>query len=281
MAENAQKQVLTSLKGFLKSGAYSDLTITSGSDTFNVHKVIVCGRAEFFARTLKFGGKEAESDIIDLPEDEPAIVKLLVQYLYEGEYEPLLPDGESSLALSSVDLKKSRPKHDLNGTPYNYNFPHSCTGRNSYCYQPHVCPHHTCSGGLGRCRFNCVKFSCEECNPSVPPPPLLNGKADQLLLHAKMYEYADKYDVVGLKDLAIEKFNRSCKHFWNKDEFSIAAHHVFSTTVDTDKGLRDIVGATISANMGLVKKPEVKVLMTEFNGLALGILEEKIIEHGW
>ncbi|KAI4639934.1 hypothetical protein J4E93_008733 [Alternaria ventricosa] len=223
MAEAAQKQVLTSLKGFLESGAYSDLTITSGSDTFNVHKVIVCGRAEFFARTLKF----AESDIIDLPEDESAIVKLLVQYLYEGEYEPFLPDTGSTLNLSSV------------------------------------------------------KFNCEECNPSVPSLPLLNGKVDQLLLHAKMYEYADKYDVVGLKDLAIEKFSRSCKHFWDKDQFSVAAHHVFSTTVDTDKGLRDIVSATISAHMGLVKKPEVKVLMTEFNGLALGILEEKIIEHGW
>jgi len=192
----------------------------------------------------------------------------------------LLPDGESSLALSSVDLKESRPKHDSNET-YNYNFPHSCTARGSYCYQSYVCPHHTCSGGYNRCHYSCNKFNCEECNPSVSPLPLLDGKADQLLLHAKMYEYADKYDVVGLKDLAIEKFSRSCKHFWDKDEFSIAAHHVFSTTVDTDKGLRDIVSATISAHMGLVKKPEVKVLMTEFNGLALGILEEKIIEHGW
>lgn len=96
-----------------------------------------------------------------------------------------------------------------------------------------------------------------------------------------MYEYADKYDVIGLKDLAIEKFSRACKYFWDNDKFTIAAHHGFSTTIDTDKGLRDIVSATISAHMGLVKKPEVKVLMTEFNGLALGILEEKIIEHGW
>jgi hypothetical protein len=96
-----------------------------------------------------------------------------------------------------------------------------------------------------------------------------------------MYEIADKYDVVGLKDLAIEKFRRACHHFWNTDEFSVAAHHVFSTTPDHDKGLRDIVSAAISAHMGLIKKPEVKVLLTEFNGLALGILEEKIIEHGW
>lgn len=63
--------------------------------------------------------------------------------------------------------------------------------------------------------------------------------------------------------------------------FSVAAHHIFSTTPEHDIGLRDIVSATISAHMGLIKKLEVKALLTEFNGLALGILEEKIIEHGW
>jgi hypothetical protein len=111
--------------------------------------------------------------------------------------------------------------------------------------------------------------------------PSLNGNSDQLLLHAKMYEIADKYDVVGLKDLVIEKFYRACHHFWNDAKFSIAAHHVFSTTPDHDKGLRKIVSKTISENMELVDVPAVKVLMTEFNGLALGILEEKIKEHGW
>jgi hypothetical protein len=96
-----------------------------------------------------------------------------------------------------------------------------------------------------------------------------------------MYEIADKYDVVGLKDLVIEKFHRACQHFWDSDMFSVAAHHIFSTTPEHDIGLRDIVSATISAHMGLIKKLEVKALLTEFNGLALGILEEKIIEHGW
>ena len=96
-----------------------------------------------------------------------------------------------------------------------------------------------------------------------------------------MYEIADKYDAVGLKDLATEKFRWACQYLWDDDKFSIAADHVFSTTPDHDKGLRDIVSATISAHMGLIKKPEVKVLLTEFNGLALGVLEEKIIEHGW
>ncbi|KAI4945147.1 hypothetical protein J4E91_008124 [Alternaria rosae] len=281
MAEAAQKQALASLKGILKSGAYSDLTITCGSDMYKVHKVIVCERAKFFARAIKFGGQESENGTVGLPEDEPAIVKLLVQYLYEGEYEPLLPDCESSLALTPVKVDESRPKHAPSGRAYSYDFPHNCNKQNGPCDSIQVCPHHKCRNeGWGYCCVN-RNFNCEVCNPSAPPLPSLDGQADQLILHAKMYEYADKYDVVGLKDLAIEKFSRSCKHFWNEDEFSVAAHHVFSTTVDTDKGLRDIVSATISAHMGLVKKAEVKVLMTEFNGLALGILEEKIIEHGW
>jgi hypothetical protein len=199
----------------------------------------------------------------------------LVQYLYEGEYEPLLPDGETSLALSSTGAKTqtSRPEYDPNGLSYTYEFPHGCT----YLYQNKVCPHHTCNGKASKK----ASFNCEECNPSTTPLPSLNGNADQLLLHAKMYEIADKYDVVGLKQLVIEKFRRACQHFWNTDKFSVAAHHVFSTTPDHDKGLRDIVSATISAHMGLIKKPEVKALLNEFNGLALGILEEKIIEHGW
>ncbi|CAN9419816.1 unnamed protein product [Alternaria alternata] len=271
MAEAAEKQILASLKGHvhvLKSGAYSDLTITCGNDTHKVHKVIVCERAEFFARNLKFGGKESESSIIDLPEDEPTIIKLLIQYLYEGEYEPLLPDDESREALLAARI--GRPKHDPHGRAYSYQFPHSCSQ-----------PVFGLASGSADCNHNCRNFNCKECNnpePSIPPP---NSESDQLLLHAKMYEIADKYDAVGLKDLAIEKFKWACQYLWDDDKFSIAADHVFSTTPDHDKGLRDIVSETIGAHMGLVKKPEVKVLLTEFNGLALGVLEKKIIEHGW
>jgi hypothetical protein len=41
----------------LTSGEYSDLTIKCGDDVYNVHKIIVCTRAGFFARAIKFGGR--------------------------------------------------------------------------------------------------------------------------------------------------------------------------------------------------------------------------------
>jgi hypothetical protein len=41
----------------LDTGKYSDLVITCKDDSYSVHKVVVCNRADFFARAVKFGGK--------------------------------------------------------------------------------------------------------------------------------------------------------------------------------------------------------------------------------
>jgi hypothetical protein len=41
----------------LVTGKYSDLVITCKDDSYSVHKVVVCNRADFFARAVKFGGK--------------------------------------------------------------------------------------------------------------------------------------------------------------------------------------------------------------------------------
>jgi hypothetical protein len=96
-----------------------------------------------------------------------------------------------------------------------------------------------------------------------------------------MYEIVEKYDVTGLKELVIEKFSRACAHFWDDAKFSVAAYHVFSTTPDHDKGLRDVISGTIAGHTkALVKKPEIEALLTEFNGLAYGLLKAKI-DTGW
>ncbi|EDU41258.1 hypothetical protein A1F94_001606 [Pyrenophora tritici-repentis] len=38
--------------------------------------------------------------------------------------------------------------------------------------------------------------------------------ASQLLIHAKIYMAADRYDVPGLKDLSNDKFKTACDIFW-------------------------------------------------------------------
>ncbi|RYN15660.1 hypothetical protein AA0113_g12553 [Alternaria arborescens] len=89
-----------------------------------------------------------------------------------------------------------------------------------------------------------------------------------------MYELADKYEVVGLKELAKEKFSRGCKHFWDTPDFPIAAFHAFSTTPEGDNGLRYCVSRAIATNMQLVRKAKVRALLMQFNGLAQPSREE-------
>ncbi|KNG50713.1 hypothetical protein DDE82_003395 [Stemphylium lycopersici] len=274
MAGASRQQLLATFKDLLASGAFSDLTLTCGADTYRVHKNIVCSRADFFARAVKFGGKETEQGQVDLPDDEPFIVKLLIQYIYEGEYEPCLPDDDYSSVVATETKPTSKKKH-RNSHTYNYGFPHSCLPYRYSCNDPNVCPHHTCGS---HCGYQCAEFTCATCKPN---PPTIQGPPDQLITHAKMYEIADKYNVTGLKELVKEKFNRACQNFWDDANFAIAAHHAFSTTPETDKGLRDVVSKTIAEHMeALVKKPEVETLLTEFNGLAFRLLKMKM-EAGW
>ena len=212
--------------------------------------------------------------MVDLPEDDPEIVKILVQYLYEGEYEPILPSADALTLTVAVPTPVKRGKLSSRRQEYSYSFPHTCYDRGDYCSNERLCPHHCCGE---QCNHTCREFACEVC--TTPAPTGLSSS--QLLTHTKMYEIADKYEVIGLKALAKEKFSRSCKHFWNTSDFPIAAHHAFSTTPEDDKGLRDLVSSTIAKHMELAQAPEIRAMLMQFNGLALGILDAKSTELGW
>jgi hypothetical protein len=149
-----------------------------------------------------------------------------MQYLYEGEYDPILPLN-NNLRVQATSSKAKKGK-SIAKTPVTV-FPHTCgnDGSNN-CQMPLLCAHHTC--GIN-CTVNCNNFSCNECT----------GPADQLQTHAEMYEIGDKYDVVGLKALSTKKFQRACRYFWNDPAFPIAAHYALSMTTEKDTSLRDIV----------------------------------------
>ncbi|KAF1346304.1 hypothetical protein EJ07DRAFT_145047 [Lizonia empirigonia] len=97
----------------------------------------------------------------------------------------------------------------------------------------------------------------------------------------RLYEIADKYDVVGLKALSREKYHLACTKFWDHPEFTQAAYHAYTTTPDDDRGLRNIICTTISNHMSLLLKSEVESLMIEFNGLSFDLLMAKAKQAGW
>ncbi|RSM02233.1 hypothetical protein CEP52_008061 [Fusarium oligoseptatum] len=58
--------------------------------TFYVHRDILI-QAEWFRKALCGEFREAEEQVIDLPEEDPAIFHFLIAFLYEGRFEPIRP----------------------------------------------------------------------------------------------------------------------------------------------------------------------------------------------
>ncbi|KAI4674467.1 uncharacterized protein J4E88_008202 [Alternaria novae-zelandiae] len=130
------------------------LTIKCGADIHRVHKIIVCKQVAFFTGALKFGGKEAQTDVIDLPEDEPNVIASLIEYLYT--------------------------------------------------------------------------------------------------------------------ELAVKYFEVACQRFWDVESFSVAVDHVFSSTLPEDTGLRSIIIDTVSNNMVLMHKTEIRAMPSKMKRVMTG-----------
>lgn len=210
---------------------------------------------------LTFRKEDLEGEV-DLSADDAAIIKLLVQYLYEADYDPIL----STSTASTNTGNKNSPQTASHTCPKD-------AGQDDWNSQEcsWICPHHYCGR---QCNYTCVDFICDQCIP-------VEGDASQLLIHAQMYEIADKYEVIGLKALSMEKFRWACTRFWDHAEFTQAAYHAYTTTPDDDKGLRSVVCRTLSNHMSLLLKPEVEGLMVEFNGLSFDLLMAKAKQAGW
>lgn len=195
-------------------------------------------------------------------------MKLLIQYLYEAGYDPKSPQDELR-QLSGEKFVLTVPKEDK----HHYDFPHTCEPR---CLtQFKVCPHHSCLKIT--CGEACKDFVCYECCEI----PSAEGGPEQMVLHAKVYELGEKYFVKGLKQLAQDKFARSCKFHWNTSHFAAAVEHVFSSTVEGDTGLRDIVIKIISERINVLNMPEMAATLHRFNDLTVGLLKSKAALIGW
>jgi speckle-type POZ protein len=51
-----------------------------------VHRLIVCGRSEFFKNCVDGPFREGEKGVVSLEEDDPDAVEAMIQYLYTGDY---------------------------------------------------------------------------------------------------------------------------------------------------------------------------------------------------
>ncbi|KAK2761427.1 BTB/POZ domain-containing protein [Colletotrichum kahawae] len=174
------------------------------SNTYAVHHAIVCPRSEFFAAACRNAFREDAEGRISLPDNEPAIVDMMVQYFYRLDYrQPPEPEDDPSV----TDQKQKS-----------------------------------------------------------------NQKAHSLLLHAKVYTLAEKYAIGGLKDLALSKFKTAAAQAWDTVDFLNAATEAYTSTVDSDRGMRDAAIEAFAKHKDLLGRNEVKTVIEGLGSFAFDLL---------
>ncbi|KAI4176237.1 MAG: hypothetical protein LQ348_006027 [Seirophora lacunosa] len=76
-------------------GRLTDLTIICNGHEFRCHKLIVCAQSSFFEAACTSGFQESFTSKIDLPDEDPYHVFLLLEFLYRQTYtESVHPDDD-------------------------------------------------------------------------------------------------------------------------------------------------------------------------------------------
>jgi hypothetical protein len=171
------------------SGAYFDLKIVCGPDTYNVHKNIICPQSEFLHAACRPDAlQEGKTGVITLP-------------FNPGRNMDALKVGEFDWDLDVEDT--STVKHMIH-----YFYHHDC---------PSKLPTH-----MGH-----NKLAEENVTKGV------------LAIHFKMYAIRDKYQIPGLKALAVQRFKTCWKT--TSGGFATAIVIAFMSTSEVDQELRQAI----------------------------------------
>ncbi|KAI1436273.1 hypothetical protein GGR50DRAFT_693274 [Xylaria sp. CBS 124048] len=94
----------------------------------------------------------------------------------------------------------------------------------------------------------------------------------ELLMHAKVYALADKYLIGGLKILALGKFETAARNNWHSKQFMDVLEEAYTSTVESDRGLKDAVVKIFSEHLDLLDKEKVQEILKNVGTLAYDLL---------
>ncbi|KAI4088817.1 MAG: hypothetical protein LQ344_005794 [Seirophora lacunosa] len=237
------------MASMLDSGRYSDLTITCRGRAFYVHRVFLCSASKFFSAACDGGFKEAQDSQIDLSDDDPKTLGRLLQYLYTTDYN----DSDDN----DVNDHDTAEEADEKGSAADASL-------TSLLVIAHI------DDATSSVTSNV--FGKENEDESVIP------NASFIMNNAAVYALAEKYDIPALKNLAKEKFEARCRGFrWADANLVVALEMVYSSTPETDRGLRDIMARVclqhIDESSGKVlDAPQLQELMIKEGALGVDVL---------
>lgn len=83
-----------------------------------------------------------------------------------------------------------------------------------------------------------------------------------------MYALAEKYGIAALKSLAKHKFECQMACYYDSPEFADAVEEVYSSTIDSDRGLRDVVLQAFRSHPQLASTQDVFAVIKRTPALA-------------
>ncbi|KAK5135598.1 hypothetical protein LTR08_005078 [Meristemomyces frigidus] len=283
--------LLDALAALYDGGKYSDLTITCNYRQWAVHKAVLCSRSGFFDGACSNPFAEASSGIIDLSEDDQEAVEQMIQYFYHLDYlnEPEQPRATVFRHRALSDARRRMPKKlDL-----------------SQCHDPLLEAAGVYAPGPATPPISATSptdsssfFDSNEKAPRSPgkraktPPLMADDGSDyesydeedelpedesHLILHTRVYALAEKYDIPSLKALARSKFETAMACHYDSPELPEAIEEVYCSTIDNDRGLRDIVLDLFRYHTQLVHTPDIFTVIKGTPTLAMELFK---VERG-
>ena len=104
-------------------------------------------------------------------------------------------------------------------------------------------------------------------------PPQLPSQV-YLIEHAKVFAIAVKYQIEGLRELAVSKFHTAATGLWKHDDFAHSVHIVFNSTAEEVTQLLVIASDILHQHFDVLKeKAEIEAVVCNIPRLAYALLK--------
>ncbi|KAM0718483.1 hypothetical protein Q7P37_005553 [Cladosporium fusiforme] len=272
-------------------GKYSDLTVTCNYRQWAVHKAILCSRSGFFDGACSGRFREADTGVIDLSEDDEDAVD---QMIHCKSTHSTMQDALATYLQQLAEQRRRLPKK------FNISqIEDPLLSQAGYCApEPQVASPVSPPDSAISINTDVSQFKNKTKSPRSPRSPARNRQQQSpyeseassdyesydedeevgeeeshLLMHTRVYALAEKYDIPCLKQLAQSKFEMAMACYYDSSEFADAIEEVYCSTIDSDRGLRDVVLQAFRSHPALATTQDVYAVIKDTPTLALELFK--------
>ncbi|EEU33542.1 uncharacterized protein NECHADRAFT_89388 [Fusarium vanettenii 77-13-4] len=100
----------------------------------------------------------------------------------------------------------------------------------------------------------------------------LDESGFDLVVHTRTYNLVEKYQIIGLKTLALRKFRDAASEKWNSSGFLDAVYEAYGSAPENDTSLKEAIVEIIVEHKELLDKDGTRRMLKEVDFLAYDVL---------